>query len=385
MPKNVIKTIHEKNTIINNIINAMAERKSFLVCGHKNPDEDCISSLVAISLLLNKFDREIQVYLNGKIPDNINYLMNICKYNHIDVINNRKPLRKNIDTIILCDTPKQSMLDISNNIEKLLKKKNILKIEIDHHIASDSSYIGDEGYCLVTDASSASELIGQLALKLNKRKDILKKFLISDPFSRNFILAIVTGIVGDTNMGQFLKSRKEKKYYEIFSRMFNKLLMNTTIRESNFLMLDEVFTELQKLTEEEEKCYLYILKKHKLSKSIGYATLTQKESQHLFKNFNKDVVISVTRSIANVLADKSKKLSLVSYFDDKKDSDFIQFRMRRSSQYKNFDLRNILEICSIANGGGHEGAIGFRVPRSEIDNLNIYVQDLITKTENELI
>jgi len=53
--KTGISSIKTRNLIINNILEAIAIRDCFLVMGHKNPDEDCISSMIAIGLLLNKF------------------------------------------------------------------------------------------------------------------------------------------------------------------------------------------------------------------------------------------------------------------------------------------------------------------------------------------
>jgi nanoRNase/pAp phosphatase (c-di-AMP/oligoRNAs hydrolase) len=384
MIKQRFKTIHEKNRVIDNIINSLVNRKSFLVCGHTNPDEDCISSMVAFSLLINRFDKQSQVYISDRVPDNIDYLLQICKYNSIKILKKKSKITANIDTVVICDTPKGSMLDTNRGINKLLNNKNIIKIEIDHHTGGDSDYIGDEGYCLVTDASSTAELIGLIALKLNKRKEILSKFMISDPFSRNFVLSIITGIVGDTNMGKFLKSKSERKYYEIFSKLYNNILMKTTIKETNISRIDEVFHELQKHTEMEEKCYTYIFNKHKISNSIGYVILNREDMKYLLKEFDEDTIITASRSIANELAEKSKRLSLVAYYDSDKISNFIQFRMRRSHEFKKFDLREILEKFSIKNGGGHEGAIGFRFPKDSINDLEKYTTKFIKKVEKTI-
>ena len=84
-----------------------------------------------------------------------------------------------IDTVILCDTPKPSMIDASPPVRELLKSPQVLRIEIDHHLAADSAYFGDEGYRLVTEASSASELIGHILLKLQERKDLLERHQVT--------------------------------------------------------------------------------------------------------------------------------------------------------------------------------------------------------------
>lgn len=384
MIKEKIKTIHERNRIADNIINAFAERNSFLICGHKMPDEDCISSMVAVAIILTKFDKMVHIYIDGKVPENINYLLNICKYNSIKIINSSNNLKKNIDTIIICDTAKPSLMDINQKIQKLLKNKEILKIEFDHHTGTDSEYIGDVDYSLVDAASSASELVGFLALKLRSKKSLLNKFFIMDPFSRNFILPLLTGIVGDTNMGQFLKSRREQRYYHIFTKLYEEMLVKITVKETNFSNAQQVFKELKKLSELESKCYNLIAKKSQYSDSIGYIVLNKKQSANLFKEFTPDIIISVSRHIADELAEKSGKLSLLVFYDNQDNSGLIQFRMRRSYNFKIFDLRKVLDMFSITDGGGHEGAIAFRFKGNKLKNINEYILNLIDRVESEI-
>ena len=178
-------------------------------------------------------------------------------------------LPADIDTVVLCDTPKPSMIEASPAVRELLKSPNVLRIEIDHHLAADSGYFGDEGYRFVTEASSASELIGHILLKLEGRKDLLERHQVTELFPRNLVLAILTGIIGDSNMGQYLKSRREKKYYQIFSAMFNDMLSRRTTKRTNFFTMDEVFSELQKLSSHEQGCFGYMMERKKLSGSVS--------------------------------------------------------------------------------------------------------------------
>jgi nanoRNase/pAp phosphatase (c-di-AMP/oligoRNAs hydrolase) len=378
MKKTTITTIHEKNEIIKNIIDAMIRRNHFLILGHQNPDEDCISSMVAVGLLLVKFYKDTNIYLGSEIHEHFHYLLNICRYNSIKLMRNSKEEKYPVDTVFICDTPKIAMLDIMD--WSVLKDPNVLKIEIDHHIGADSEYIGDEGHCLVTEASSASELIGHIAFKLSHRKDLLEQFHVTNIFSRNLVLAILTGIVGDSQMGQFLKSKREKRYYSIFSTLFNTLLARETIKETNFSSMEEIFLELQKNTAKEESCFQYIMQRKRFSPSVGYVILSQDDMRQIKRVCDIDAFIAVSRSVANTLADESRRFSLVAYYDDE-DSDLVQFRMRRSYQYKLYDLRNVLNLFSIQNGGGHEGAIGFRVPKKDIENLHRYVEYIIQGIE----
>ncbi len=383
MIKKPIKTIWEKNRIVNNIINALVKRKSFLIIGHKNPDEDCISSLIAFAILLTKFDKPPQVYIDGYVPDTMNYLLKICKYNSIKLLNRSSRLNRNIDAIVICDTPKYDNLDMSSSIKKLLEKKNIIKIELDHHMGTDSEYIGDKKYRLVTEASSTCELIGYLTLKLAKRKELLKKFLISDPFSRNLVLAIITGIVGDTNMGQYLKSRREKRYYSIFASTYNEMLIKSTVKETNFTKIDEIANELHRLTKQEEDCHNYIIKKKHISGTFGYAILSRKDMNYLYGKYDDEIIVSVIRHATNEFAEEGGKIGMTAYLDNPKTSNLLQFKMRRAHGFKTFDLRKVLKMFSISDGGGHEGAIAFRFPESDIRDVRKYVLEMIERLRRE--
>jgi nanoRNase/pAp phosphatase (c-di-AMP/oligoRNAs hydrolase) len=92
-------------------------------------------------------------------------------------------------------------------------------------------------------------------------------------------------------------------------------------------------------------------------------------------------VVSAARVITDKLAEESGKLGLVVYYDQAEKSDLVQFRLRRAGAWKKYDLRQLLTKFSISNGGGHEGAIGFRIPRGEIPDFAAYVTALVQGIE----
>jgi len=383
MAKRAFETIFEKNKIIDNIINALHERQHFLILGHKIPDEDCIASMVAFALIVSKFSKNAYIYFSETVHDHFQYLLNICTHNAIHCCGPIDSNNKSIDTIVTCDVPKPSMVDSNPQIDSLMNNPDILKIEIDHHLGADSKYIGDDGFCLVTEATSSSELVGLLALKLRKRADLLQRYHIHNPLSRNVILSVLTGIVGDTNMGQYLQSRRQKRYYDIFSNLYNNLLIEETTKETNLMNKDDVYREIQRFSAVEEDCFFYIDERKKFSGSIGYVVLGKSDMDYLTRKFDNDTIVSVTRSIADHLAEESSRLGLVAY-DDSNNSNLIQFRLRRSQGFKIFDVRRVLEIFSIGDGGGHEGAIGFRIVRDRISDIGGFVEKLIAGIEKEL-
>lgn len=383
MNKQAIETIYEKNRIIDNIIGALQERSHFLFLGHKNPDEDCIGSMVAFALIAGKFSKKANVYISDSMHEHFQYLLDICRHNAISCSEAMSDIDETVDAVVVCDTPKPSMIDLNPVIEKILGKPGVLTIEVDHHLGADSTYIGDEGYRLVTEATSSSELVGLVAMKLAKRKDIIARYNINNPLSRNVILSVLTGIVGDTNMGQYIISKRQKRYYDIFSNMYNALLERETTKETNFMNKDEVFHEIQRLSTVEDNCYQFIHNRKKFSRSIGYSVLSVDDMRYLYGAYDSDTIVSVTRSVADHLAEESGCLGFVVY-DDSEASGLVQFRLRRGQRYKGFDLRSVLDIFSFKNGGGHEGAIGFRIQRKSIEDLYAYVAQLIAGIEKAL-
>jgi len=378
-----IPTIAEKNRIINNIIKAITSRDHFLLIGHKNPDEDCIASMVAFSLLLSKFSRSAHLVICSKVHPHFQYLLNICRYNSIGIVKECGKIPEKISTVIVFDTPKSSMLQDFPDSSSILSDSNILKIEIDHHLEADSDYIGDKGYCLVDEASSASELVGLIAFKLENRTVLLERHQVFELFSRNFVLAVLTGIIGDSKMGKYLKTNREKWFYRNFSNMFNQLLSRKTHKGSkNLSTMKEVFAELEKLSEKEDACFRYMMKrKNSCSSVIRSVVLKPEDMEYLKVNYDYETIITVARCTADKLAEESGYLSLIVYYDNPDISNLIQFRMRRSQGFKNLDLRKIIDHFSIENGGGHPGAIGFRIDRDLIENIDEYVNLLISGTE----
>ncbi|MDR3144712.1 MAG: phosphoesterase, partial [Treponema sp.] len=284
-----------------------------------------------------------------------------------------------ISGVVVLDTPKPEMIAMNKAIAGLLKNPGIRKIEIDHHLQSDAEYSGDPGYCLVSEASSTCELIGYLTVKLSRQAGQSGEV---DFFSRNIALAILTGIVGDSRMGKYLKSNKERFYYKIFSAMFDKLLVEKTLKNSrNISSMQAIFDTIERFSVQEKKCFDGIIKRRQKAGAVFYVALGKDESADLFGQYGTELIINVSKAAADTLAEESGKLGLVVYYDPESRSDFIQFRLRRSSKYKTLDLQVVLTSLGISNGGGHPGAIGFRVKQSEVADTNAYVNDLVAKID----
>jgi len=378
MKKIRIPTRRRKLQIVDTFIDVMCRRESFLMIGHQNPDEDCVASMVAFSLLMTKFHRNQAMVLNRENWDKFPYLLSIAKYNSIRVIGSPDEIGEDYDTVIAFDTPKPVMLDFYKELQPLLLRDDVLVMEIDHHLEADGEYIGDEGYRFVDEASSTCELIGYLAVKLEKKRYIVTDFGLGEIFSRNFVLSIVTGMVGDSKMGQFLKSRREKRYYRYFSRLFNKMLIRKTDKDSgNFSSIEDILSELEKLSGEEENCCRDFMKYRKSEGPMAWIAMNEEETAPVLERYDMDIIVTVAKYTANLLAEESGYLSLVAFYDPPEKSDLIQLRMRRSQNFKSLDLREVIAQLGFTNGGGHEGAVGFRVPRGEVADFSIFIEGIV--------
>jgi hypothetical protein len=164
--------------------------------------------------------------------------------------------------------------------------------------------------------------------------------------------------------------------------MFNEMLAQKTTRRTNFSDMQQVFREIQRLSRNEEQCFNYFIERKRFSSRIGYVVLGEGDIDTLSREFDNDTIVSVARGVADILAEESKWLGLVCYVDTPDQSDLIQFRLRRSHLYKAIDLRTVLKTFSISNGGGHQGAIGFRIPKIEVADLEDFVATLIRGIED---
>ncbi|MCL2294209.1 MAG: diguanylate cyclase [Spirochaetes bacterium] len=382
--KRKIPTIAERNRVIDNVIKVIREESNFLLLGHKEPDEDCIASMVAFSILLRKFYKRVSLLLYKEYHHKFPYLIEICKYNRVSILESEKDIVNTFGVTAVLDTPKPAMLEGGTKITDIIADNNIIKIEIDHHLGADSGYIGDSGNCFADEASSTCELIGYLAFKLNK-KNFIRGYDVSDLFSRNFVLALITGMISDSKMGKYLKSARQKKFYNYFSKRYNEMLLRmTNINSNNFSSMDEIFDELKKLSDEEINCYHYFYDRKKSSKHIAYIIIDKNDAYSLYKEFKKQLIPSIARRMADDLSEESGYLSIIAYYDHSDDSDLIQLRMRRSHTFSKIDLREVLKKLKIEDGGGHPGAVGFRVKQEAVPDLKKFAEEIISKVENIL-
>lgn len=382
--KKAFASIAERNRTIDRILALIQEKNEFLVIGHELPDEDCISSLVAMAILVHKFKKTVTVYIRDPIPDQLSFLMNICSYNKIPVIRGSAYSGPHPDAIFALDTPKPDMLAVSPEINAFIADPSIPVIEFDHHLSADAALIGTDGYCLVTKATSTCELISLFCIKLRKKTDVLAKFDMTDTnlFSRNLVLALLTGIIGDTRFGLTIKTNREQFFYKCFSSFLSTKLRELHRKNSkNYSSMTDISNSIQSLSVEERNIYQMLLDRARYSGRTGYVALDATESLGIIGKIDYTDFVKVVKSVTDFLSEQSGTIGMTVYYDMPEVSDLIQFRIRASRNVTGADLRSLLHDLGISDGGGHPGAIGFRVPKKNMQNFVAYIGRLIAKIE----
>jgi diguanylate cyclase (GGDEF)-like protein len=386
-PKRDIASVAEKNRVSSRVAAALEERESFLVIGHKDPDEDCISSMVAFALLASKFNKKAAVVLGSSVQENFAYLINICRFNSIRILSSESPDLALFapSVLVLVDTPKPEMIERIERYAAMRADPAVIKIELDHHLEADSSYFGDKDYRLVYEASSTCEIIGRLALKLGRDAELMARYQIGELVSRNLALAIISGMIGDSQNGRYLKTPKERRFYAAFSSLFERILARTTRSGSgNFSSKEQVFTALAALSDDEDACFKFMSKGAQTVGRVSFATLDPEASRFLFATYGNETAVAVSKALVDKLAETSLCLGLVGYYDDPASSPFAQFRLRRSQSFTALDLREAIPRLGIENGGGHPGAVGLRIEREAVPDIGAKAQEFV-RILNELI
>lgn len=381
--KKAFSTIAQRQRVFANIIDCIRANDTFLLLGHELPDEDCIASLVSMALLLIKCGKKPCLFLRDTIPEQLSYLLNICTYNHIPCIQDEYWEGKPPDAIFVLDTPKPEMIAAIPDIHAFIADPSIPVAEIDHHLSADAAYTGDSELCMVTRATSTCELIALMVTKISTRPELCREFGIADLFSRNLVLAMLTGIIGDTQFGLTIRNRRDRGFYTFYTNRFGTILRESHYKNSgNYASMQDIFKTLESLSSEEKELYQKLLQFARYSGNTGYIVLDQKTSRQILSTIEYSFFVKVIKSLTDFLSEKSGVFGMTAYYEQGEGDPLVQFRIRTSRDVGTVDLRTILADFNITDGGGHPGAIGFRISADDIPDLSGYVTALLDKIKS---
>lgn len=380
-------SITAKNKIIWRIINVIMTNSSFLIFGHTFPDEDCVASLTAFALLLRKFNKKVCIYLESAVQRPLQFLADIINYNGIEFYTDALGQIKKPDVIFVLDTPKPDMIAADAYGFQLLSDPSILKVEIDHHFDADAHTVSSSDFSLLVRASSTCEIIAHIVYKLSYRSEILQLYEISELYSRNIVLSMLTGMVGDAKMGNYLLKKRDKKIFDYFFNRFNDLLAkmrrHTT---SNIADAYEILHIINSLTETEHRILNKVLDYSEYYKDIGVAFINRTNSESLFQIADYSQVVNLVKTATNALAENAGLVGISAYYDPDIISNNVQYRVRASKAGSFLNLLTILLDLKIEDGGGHPGAIAFRFPKENFTNEDFKnMNEKIVKKVQEII
>lgn len=356
-----------KNKTIWRIINLIMANSSFLLFGHIFPDEDCVASLTAFGLLLRKFNKKVCIYLESAIQQPLQFLGDLIEYNGIEFYTDVLGPIPKPDVIFVLDTPKPDMIAADEYGLQLLADSSILKVEIDHHFDADAQTVSVHDFSLLINASSTCEIIAQICYKLSKRSEILQRYEISELYSRNIVLAMLTGMVGDAKTGGYIFKKAEKKKFDYFFSRLNEILakkrrQNTT----NIANATELLHIIDFLSTAEHKILNKLLDYATYDDEIGAIFLNEKTSAEIFKLGDYSQIVGVIKTATNAIAETAGLIGISAFYDPNDISNKLQYRARASKEGNFLNLLTVLLDLKLEDGGGHPGAIAFRLNKSNI-------------------
>ena len=374
--KKPLDEIEWRNNLLE-VIKIINTSESFLFSGDIDPDS--VGSMLSLSLYLNLLEKKVFLILPEKLSENLDFFEKIIKYNAITILRNKEQIqtiKDEVETVIFCDTANTKLLPHYSFLEKNILVRKPKVIEIDHHFGADSEELTNYGIKLFRKANANTEIIGKILLTYHE--EYPKR---PDPFGqRNIILGLMTGMLGDTMGGKVIPFQEEYNYW---MEMLEKSLKNITRwrefdtkrnkdhRNSKFEGPKQILEYLNRLTEEQEACFIFLNKRVELKGQIGFLNLlrsTQKEVNDTFKTFDPYWFADILNFILNSVPEKTGRAGMVVFEGKNTDGEDCFFiKLRRAVKFSGIDLRSVEVLLKklfgelYMGGGGHAGAVSFRI------------------------
>lgn len=296
------------------IANLINDAKYIQICGHTNPDGDCISSQLACKCALEALGKEVDVLLalNERAPHSFDFLP------YFDEFKYASRVKKKADLFIMVDVPNDKRLGFAGTE---LKEKAKVSLTIDHHFEEKrwSDFT-------LTDTSAAStttliwELLGFMGLNGSEQ-------------TANCCL---TGLKTDT--GNFQFQNADLRSFRIAAEMIEAGADNSFISEKVFMRrsFSSIKIEQVAISNLEVIC----------NGKAAITTLSSLELERCGATKNDtEGIVDILRSIDGT--------EVVAFLRQDQDCTKVSFRA-----LGDFDCR---ELVAVYGGGGHAGAAGAKI------------------------
>ena len=358
-------------------VSLIGEKENFLFCGDIDPDS--VGSMVSLALFLRLMDKQAAVILPNGLNENLSYLTSILNHNSIRILNTEheiRDLRNSVEVVIICDTANAKLIPFSPTLQEEFVQKSVQVIEVDHHFGADSELVTEGGIKLFREANATTEIIGELL------QNLARKFPeTTDPFSqRNILIGLITGLLGDTASGKAILFKKDFDYW--MKKLGGRLTQNTRWRKtkngrsgdsknSKFDTPEQIREYLDCLTIQQEEYLAVLMNRIDRQDGLGFLNLMNsayKEIENICKPNDSDWFADILGFLLNHVPEETGKVGVVCYNGKNAEGeDCIFIKLRRSTEYDGFDLRQMEDPIKKAfdgrymGGGGHSGAASFRV------------------------
>ena len=378
---------------INKAIDLINSSNSFLFSGDIDPDS--VGSMLSLSLYLNQLDKEVFIIITEPLRGNLDFFEKIIQYNSIRILRTPEEIdtvRNYIDMVIFCDTANTKLVPLYSQISNYILSKKPNVVEIDHHFGADSEELTDYGIKLFRKANANTEIIGEILEMLYDKNPERP-----NPFGqRNIILGLITGILGDTTGGKVIH------YKEDYNRWMGKLgeqLKSITrwrnsadnkriedCRTSKFGDPTQILDYLNKVTRDQESI-LKSLNSHIESKgNTGFLSLlpsTYQKVNRTWSSIESEWFFDIMGLLLSSVPEKSGYVGVI-IFEGKNAAgeNCVFIKIRRAVNFSGIDLRTaegkIKELFGnlYMGGGGHAGAVSFRIHRLDEKELLAQLENL---------
>ena len=136
---------------------------------------------------------------------------------------------------------------------------------------------------------------------------------------------------------------------------------------------------------ETEKVYNDIICRAVYVGHIGAVILSEDESKAFFETIEYAQFTGMIKVATNTIAEKAGGVGISAYYDSPDKSNKIQCRIRVSEAMRGINLHPILTHFQITDGGGHPGAIAFRLPREFGRSLHTLIADIETFIKQKIL
>jgi phosphoesterase RecJ-like protein len=296
--------------------------ETIFITGHKNPDGDCVGSILALTEALKTQNKKIFPFCSDSIPSMFDFLPNtslVLEPSSIEYLNPR-----DFDLTIVVDANEWKRTGIHPS-KKPFSHKTIF---IDHHPLDKSE---SEGTYLIKDVSCDTAAAGIIICELLK--------LLKIEINKNIATHLLTAIFTDT--GGFQHSNTNPEVMRLASDLMLKGANLSKI--AKFTFRHKPVNTL--------KIWGRALARIKTDPATGmtYSVITKKDLDECGATIDD---LSGVASLINTVSESKYTLLLTEYGINK-----IKGSLR-SEEYKGVDVS---QIARRFGGGGHKLASGFEI------------------------